>query len=116
MDLPGDRGAVVFAVLLSLYGVSIILAIGTAAFVYIPRVPKAGGSPLHFEDIGAMTFESFEHRAVRMDPVLIERQLLEQVHVVSKIASRKMKLVRWAYYSSAPSILLWVSLLGWGSV
>ena len=102
--------------LLALYVTSVVGVVALAASVYLPRNPRTGRSLIYFEDIAAMSLESLREQATSMDTETIERQLLDQIHAVSRIASIKMRRVRWAYYLSVPSVVLWVILLGWGSL
>ena len=102
--------------LLFLYAALVLLSMFLGANVYIPRHPRSDGSLIYFEDIASLPIESFIQRAKEVDLDCIERQLLEQIHAVSSIASVKMRRVRWAYYVSGPSVVLWVVLFGWGSI
>ncbi len=106
----------ILTALLVLYATLVLLSMILAANVYIPRHPRSNKSLIYFEDIASMPVESFIKRAKRVDSDFIERQLLEQIHTVSKIASVKMRRVGWAYYFSIPSVVLWVVLFGWGSM
>ena len=63
-----------------------------------------------------MEFQEFQSKARNMSRNLIEHQLLDQVHRVSKLASTKMRRVRWAIVLSVPAIALWFVLLAWSSV
>ena len=108
--------SVILGALLIVYLALVAASIITAANVYLPRSPKAGGSLIYFEDISAMTFESFREKSSNLSPEIIELQLLDQIYRVSKIASAKMKRVRWAYYLGVPSLILWVGLLAWSSL
>ena len=108
--------ATVLAGLFFLYGLFFFAVIAFAASVYLPRNPRTGNSLIYFEDIGAMPLESFQEQARKMSLETIEDQLLSQIHTVSRIASTKMHRVRWAYYLSVPSVVLWVILLAWGSI
>ena len=112
---PWGVDSVVLAGLLALYAVSVIGVVALAASVYLPRNPRTGASLIYFEDIAAMSLESFREQAASMDTETIERQLLYQIHTVSGIASAKMRRVRWAYCLSIPSVAFWVILLGWSS-
>ena len=112
---PWGVESVALAVLLALYALSVIGVVALAASVYLPRIPSTGGSLIYFEDIASMPLESFREQAGQMDAGAVERQLLEQIHTVSGIASAKMRQVRWAYYLSVPSVVFWVILLGWSS-
>lgn len=98
----------------------IVAALGTAVLlaikVYIPIGPRTGKSLLFFEDIAAQDYASFEARAKAMHSAAIERQLLDQVHRVSRIASFKMKWVRRAMWSSVVSSAFWLVLMAWGSL
>ena len=58
---------------------------------------------------------AFRDQAKRLEPEAIEDQLLDQIHEVSRIASMKMRRVRWAYLVSGPAIVVWVVVLAWGS-
>jgi len=107
--------ALVLAGLLALYAFTVIGVVALAASVYLPRNPRTGASLIYFEDIAAMSLESFREQAASMDTETVERQLLDQIHTVSRIASAKMQRVRWAYSLSVPSVVFWVILLGWGS-
>ena len=84
---------------------------GITAWVYMPRSPKTGKSLIFFEDIANMDFESFGKKAKAVSSDDIEHQLLDQIHRVSKIASTKMCMVRWALWLSVPSLILWIVLL-----
>ena len=112
---PWGVESVVLAGLLLLYAVSVIGVVVFAASVYLPRTPKTVGSLIYFEDVTAMSLESFREQAKAMTPEVIEYQLLHQIHTASAIASLKMRRVRWAYLISVPSVMLWVILLGWGA-
>lgn len=111
-----DVESVALAVLLVIYTNLVVGVVTFAASVYLPRNPKTGGSLIYFEDVAAVPLESFREQAISMDAGTIERQLLDQVHAVSCIASAKMRRVRWAYYLSFPSVVCWVILLGWGAI
>ena len=108
--------AVVLAGSMVLYVAFLIASISVAAGVYLPRNPRTGLSLIYFEDIAAMSLESLKEQATSMDVETIERQLLEQVHTVSQIASAKMRRVRLAYLLSVPAVILGVMLLAWGSI
>ena len=97
--------------LLGLYVVLLVGSMAVAASVYIPRNPSAYRSLIYFEDIAAIPFKDFEEQAMGMDADAIERQLIDQVYVVSGIASTKIRRVRWAYCAGGPSVVLWVVLL-----
>ena len=112
---PWDVESVALGVLLVIYAFLVVGVVAFAASVYLPRNPRIGGSLIYFEDVAAMSLESLKKQATSMDAETIERQLLEQIHTVSRIASVKMRRVRWAYYLSVPSVVCWVILLGWGS-
>ena len=112
---PWGVESVALAVLLVLYAMLVVGVVAFAASVYLPRTPKAVGSLIYFEDVAAMSLESFKEQAEAMTPEVIEGQLLHQIHAVSVIASVKMRRVRWAYFLSVPSVILWVVLFGWGS-
>ena len=105
----------VLAGLLALYALSVVGVVALAAGVYLPRNARTGRSLIYFEDIAAMPFESFQEQTRQMESVAIEGQLLEQIHAVSRIASTKMRRVRWAYYLTIPSVVFWIVLVGWSS-
>ena len=107
---------IIFAVVMGIYGVLFVAIVAVAASVYLPRTPRSGDSLIYFEDISTMPYEEFESQAREITPAAIERQLLQQIHTVSRIASAKMNRVRWIYLLSAPSVALWIVLLLWGSV
>lgn len=94
--------------------------LATAARVYIPVNPPAGGSLVYFEDIAATSREQFARRAREVSPDTIEEQLFGQIHTVSKIAGLKMRRVRRAFRLSGPPLAarLWShsSGLGQGAV
>ena len=75
---------------LALYAALLAAAWIKAACVFIPDTPKTGQSLIYFEDIGAMELGQFAEKSSRMDADEIERQLLQQIHAVSGIASKKM--------------------------
>ena len=110
-----DAERIVLVCVASLYGISTIASVAIAVCVYIPVYPKADGSLIYFKDIAAMRYQQFEELSMQMTPEEIERQLLAQIHRVSKIASRKMRRVSWAFVSGAISGVSGIALLGWGS-
>ena len=91
-------------------------AVAIAARVYMPTHPHTGQFLIYFEDIAAMQSEAFVKRAKEMSSDTIEEQLLSQIHIVSRIASAKMRRVRLAFLLSGPSLALGLILLAWGSV
>ena len=113
----GSVGQVALIALIAIYMVNLIAVIWFAATVYVPVNPKSGEDLLiYFEDISSIERKDFIARSKELDRDEIERQLLDQIHRVSGVTSRKMYRVRWAFILSAPSSLLWLSLLVWGSV
>lgn len=110
-----ERGSVIG--LLVIYGASFLAAVLLAGLVYMPRNPKTGkGILIYFEDISNMKFEQFAAQARQMRPETIERQLLQQIHAVSKVASTKMRWVGLAIWASGLSLLLWVALMALGNI
>lgn len=109
-----ERGVVIG--LAAIYGLLLSVVILLAAMVYMPMNARTNRSFIFFEDVAAMEFQEFQSRARNMSSSLIEHQLLDQVHRVSKIASTKMRRVRWAIVLSLPAIALWFVLLAWSSV
>ena len=109
-----ERGMVI--ALAALFFSCLASVVWLAARVYMPTNPNSGESLIFFEDVTYMGFGAFENRARNMGPNCIERQLVDQVHRVSKIASVKMCRVRRAFWWSLPATLLWLVLLGWGSI
>ena len=107
----GERAAVI--ALSIVYGCLLAMVIGLAAWVYVPANARTGGSLIFFEDIAAMEWADFQSAARNMSHDLIERQLIHQIHVVSGVASAKMRHVRWAIILSLPSIAAWFALLTW---
>ena len=107
---------VVLTVLIGLYLVFLISVVVLAALVYMPMNPRTGKSLIYFEDIASMGYKEFEAQAKGIGAAVIEQHLLDQIHRVSAIASTKMRRVRWAFLLSGPASILWIVLLGWGSV
>ena len=102
--------------LAAIYGLLLTAVILLAAMVYMPMNARTNRSLIFFEDIAAMEFHEFQSKARKMSSNLIEHQLLDQVYRVSKVASTKMRRVRWAIMLSLPAIALWFVLLAWSSV
>ncbi len=113
---PWDTESAVLTALIVLYGVFVVAVFTLAARVYMPANPRTGKSLIYFEDISHMKYEAFEAQAKEMTPDLIESQLLDQIHRVSRIVSTKMRRIRWAFILTVPSSILWLVLLVWGSV
>ena len=109
-----ERGVVVGVA--AIYGLLLTAVILLAALVYMPMNARTNQSFIFFEDIAAMEFQEFQSKARNMGSNLIEHQLLDQVYRVSKVASIKMRRVRWAILLSLPAIVLWFVLLAWSSV
>ena len=106
----------VLVVMFCLYAIPAIFAIVFALRVFIPVNPQTGKSLIYFEDITAQDFESFQAQAKAMRPMLIEHQLIDQIHRVSTIASCKMRRVRLAFQMSIASSIFWIVLLAWISM
>ena len=102
--------------LLASYACCVIATVAMGAKVYIPLNPRTGKSLIFFEDVAALSFESFQRQANQLTPAEIESQLLDQVHRVSQIASVKMRWVRWAFWVTVPSLILWLALIVWGAI
>ena len=113
---PWDIEQGVIIALAVAYLLSLAVVVWLAVRVYMPTNPSTGKSLIFFEDVASIGLEPFETQARNMSADLIERQLIDQVHRVSIIASAKMHRVRWAFWFSLPATLLWLVLLGWGSV
>ena len=109
-----ERGLVIG--LTAIYALLLSAVILLAAMVYMPMKARTNRSLILFEDIAAMEFQEFQSKARNMSKSLIEHQLLDQVHRVSKVASTKIRRVRWAIVLSLPAIALWLVLLAWSSV
>ena len=99
-----------------LYGTLVLIVAALATSVYVPINPKTGRSLIYFEDIASMDYHAFELRAKGMSAESIESDLLDQIHRVSQIASKKMNRVRWAFILSAPAFLSWLALFAWSVV
>ena len=113
---PSDIESIALIAVILLYGLLLVAVVALAALVYVPINPRTGESFIYFEDIASMDYELFESRAKGMSEDVIESQLLDQIHKVSKIASVKMRRVRWAFLLSAPASALWLVLLAWGTI
>ena len=103
-------------VVMALYIISALGAIGVAGWVFLPRTQGEGKSLIYFEDIASMCQVCFQSKSKKLDVDLIEDRLLQQIFAVSKIASQKMRWVKCALILSGGAIALWVILLGWGIV
>ncbi len=100
----------------TLYIASALAAGSVAAWVYKPRHGRTGESLIYFEDIAAISLDTFKGRSKNLSDEEIEDQLLQQVHAVSQIASTKMRKVDCAFVLSGLTVVLWLVLLGWGSI
>lgn len=116
IDGFGTLVSATIIILIALYGAFSAAAVALAALVYVPINPKSGKCLIYFEDIAGMDYEDFESQAREMDETLIESQLVDQIHRVSRIASLKMRRVRWAFLLSTPTSALWLVLLAWGTI
>ena len=111
-----DAERVALVMVLVSFVASLLVAGGLAAAVYMPRNTKTGKSNIFFEDIAAMEYPEFESAARNMSSDVIERQLIDQIYRVSRVASIKMKRVRWAIWSSVPAVALGLILLAWSNI
>lgn len=110
-----ERGSVIG--LLVIYGLSFLVAVLLAGLVYMPRNPKSGkGILIYFEDISDREFDEFAAQARQMRPETIERQLLQQIHAVSKVASTKMRWVGLAIWACVLSVIVWGVLMMFSNV
>lgn len=110
-----DLGCVALVAGMFCYALLFVATVGIAALVYSPTSPKAKHSLIYFEDIASSDVETFKRLSLATSTEEIERQLLDQIHRVSQIASAKMSRVRLAIGLSVPSVCLWVTLLLLGS-
>ena len=115
--IGGSSGTerVALVIVLGAFIASLFTAFGLAVAVYVPRNSRTGKSYVFFEDIAAMEYSEFESAARNMSSDVIERQLIDQIYRVSRVASFKMKRVRWAIWSSVPAVALGLILLAWSS-
>ena len=113
---PDSWEGIVVIALGTVYVISLMGAAGLGIRVYMPSAPKSGESLIYFEDIANMDYAKFEMAALQLQSPDIERQLLDQIYRVSRIASAKMRWVSWAFWCSAPAIGSGIGLLAWGSV
>ena len=97
--------------LLAIFAVGVIAAFVSAARVYMPQTTGGGGSLIYFGSVADMTADEFVAQAKQLDADKIEHGLLEQVHIVSLIGSRKMARVRRAFIASAPALVAWVGVI-----
>ena len=111
-----DTSQIALVLVLALYMYFSVGAIWFAGCVFLPKTPREGNSLIYFEDVAAMCRVCFQSHSKELTPDAIEKQLLQQIFAVSKIASQKMRWVRWALMLSGAAIALWVILLGWGIV
>ena len=116
IEEPWSAGTIILIVLIILYGFNLTIVIALAAWVYIPMNPRTGKSLIYFEHIASLEYEDFRSQATDMSEKVIEEHLIDQIYRVSKIASLKMRRVRWAFLLSIPTLVLWTILLGWGTV
>ena len=100
----------------ALYVVLVLAAAGMAAWVFKPTHGRTCESLIYFEDIAAISLDTFKGRSKNLSDEEIEDQLLQQVHAVSQIASTKMRRVDCAFVLSGLTVVLWLVLLGWGSI
>lgn len=117
--VTGDNGVIqqiALIAVLTLYAALLVASWIKAACVFIPSTPKTGQSLIYFEDIGAMSLEQFAEASRQLNAGAIENQLLQQIHAVSRIASGKMRRVRWAFWLSIAAVVVWIVLMVWGSI
>ena len=69
-------GHIALLVVMLLYGLFLLSAVGLGASVYIPATPKTGKSLIYFEDIAALKYNDFRAKAKNMDDDDIEAQLI----------------------------------------
>lgn len=114
-ECPWGTEHYILVVNIAIYLILVIFVMGLAFLVYRPINPLTGDSLIYFEDIAATPFNRFREQAQQMHPEEIENQLLTQIHRVSRIASVKMRRVRWSIMLTIPTCILWAVLLAWGS-
>ena len=111
-----EFGDIVLTGVMALHFLATLVAVVTALGVHVPVTPKTGRSLIYFRDIAAMDCQQFLAAAMEMDAAEIERQLLEQIYRVSKIARHKMQLLLFAFVASILSIITEIILLAWGRI
>ena len=110
---PWDVERIFVLVLLVIYVSLAVSALTLASRVFLPINPHTGKSLIYFQDIAAMRFEEFKEISVTLDTRSIEEQLIGQVFQVSKVASKKMYRVRWAFILTGPTGVLWLTLVAY---
>ena len=122
-DPVGTAGIAVTLVGMT-YILSALAAVGLVVWVYVPAVSvvrvyppattKTDRSLIYFTDIAELGFQKFIVAARGMDAAEIEPQIQELIYRVSRIASGKMRRVRYAFLLSGVSIITGIILLVWG--
>ena len=108
--------SIILIAVIVVYCLLFVTVIAFASLVYLPINPRTGESLIYFEDIASMDYKLFESQAKGMSARVIEGQILDQIHRISKIASVKMHRVRRAFLLSAPASAVWLVLLTWGEI
>ena len=115
-QFSGEFGDIVLTGVMVLHLLATLVAVVTAVGVHVPATPKTGRSLIYFRDIADMDCQKFIVAAMAMDAVEIERQLLEQIYRVSKVARDKMQMLIWAFGASILSIITEIILLAWDRI
>ena len=117
-DIVRDSNAESFAVcaVALCYIVLTLISAILAGRVFIPISPKIKKSLIYFEEISSYEYEKFRIASQELDWNKAESELLDQIYRVSRVASKKMFRVRWAYYTAGPATVLWATLLVWSSL
>jgi hypothetical protein len=99
------------AILIAIYAATTLASLTSAALVYLPVTPPANSSLVYFEDIKAMKSDEFVGRSKALDSEMIEDHLLDQIHRVSAIASKKFARIRVSMLLAAPAFAAWCACL-----
>ncbi len=114
VDLVRD-GAVGEIIAVALFGLVYVACTAISTMltlqVFLPKNAPGQGSLLFFADIASMPLEEFVERSMALRDEEMERDALEQTHIVARLASAKLQQVRWALFIMIGALAAWLGLM-----
>lgn len=78
-------------------------------FVVVPRISGPEASNIFFGKIANVSTDEFCEKFLKLTSENFLADLMEQIHINSRIANKKHEFVRRAYFSTMLSLLPWLS-------
>jgi Family of unknown function (DUF5706) len=108
----GNAAEIVAALLLGIVYVSCtVISTASTLSVFLPKDAPGQNSLLFFADIAHMPLKEFVERSMALSDEDLERDALEQTHIVARLAAVKFQQVRRALLIMIGALIAWLGLM-----